>query len=198
MDNFPCVLFSLLQGLWYGIRCLNTLSDIGFRRQQNTWSGVCCVVRGASLCLGERLSWMTTSWENTPQLRRKPGTTCSTIKVRANVWNVTKRIPSCKSLTRDRDHWFEEIRLNEDQEYIFLAVSLPLVRTRLEAPFLCYYSETGVLPSNPIRRHICVQVAVLRRAYPQSKGKVKVKQNLDRLVEALRVSGGWGFKNLSM
>lgn len=97
IDNCPYILFSLLQGLWYGIRCLSTLSDIGCRRQQNTWSAVCCVVRGASLCLEERLSWMTTSWGNTRQLRRKPGTTCSTTKVRAHVRNVTKRIPSCKT-----------------------------------------------------------------------------------------------------
>ena len=127
MDNCPCLLFSLLQGLWYGIRCLSTLSDIGCRRQQSTWLAVSCVVRGASPCLEEKLSWMIASWENTPQLRRKPDTTCSTIKVRAYVWNVTQSVPSWKSLSRDHDHWFEEIRLNADQECF--SSGLELVRS---------------------------------------------------------------------
>jgi hypothetical protein len=74
----------------------------------------------------------------------------------------------------------------------FLAVRLPVARTRLKAPFLCYCSETGVLPSNPIRRHICVQVAVLDAPIPNPKDKVKVKQYLDRVVRTLRVSGVWG------
>jgi len=138
MDKCPCTSFCLLQGLWCGIRCLSTLSDIGCRRQQNTWSAVCCVVRGASPCLEERLWWTTTSWGNTQQLRRKPGTTCSTIKVRAHVRNVTKRVASCKSLSRERDPWYEEIRWNADREYSviqkdglnFVRLCLDLYRAR--------------------------------------------------------------------